>query len=73
MERSIDKERTPIPGTTLTSNASESSSWLDANINVHFTDMTYRLVLGYGMIGMMRIPKEYGGYMLEYTYSIWIC
>ena len=27
-----------------------------------------RLVLGYGMIGMIAIPKEYGRYMHQYIY-----
>ena len=32
-----------------------------------------RLVNGYGMIGMIGIPKEYGRYMHQYTYSMHIC
>ena len=29
-----------------------------------------RLVTGHGMIGMIGIPKEYGRYMHQYTYSM---
>ena len=32
-----------------------------------------RLVTGYGMIGMMRIPKENRRHMHHYTYSMHIC
>ena len=33
----------------------------------------HRLVTGYGMIGMIGIPKEYGRYIHSYTYSMHIC
>ena len=32
-----------------------------------------RLVTEYRMIGMIRIPREYGRYMHQYTYSMYIC
>ena len=34
---------------------------------------TGRLVLGYGMIGTIGIPNEYGRYMHPHTYSMHIC
>ena len=32
-----------------------------------------KFVIGYGMIGMVGIPKEYGRYVYQYTYLMHIC
>ena len=40
---------------------------------IHSVLSGHRLVNGYGMIEMIGIPKEYGRYMHQYTYSMHIC
>ena len=39
----------------------------------YFLQVKIRLVPGYGMIGMIGTPKEYGRYMYQYMYSMHIC
>ena len=42
-------------------------------IELLFRRFVSRLVIGYGVIGMIGVPKEYGRYMHQYTYSMHIC